>query len=234
MKPVAIADARKFGTDQSREIASSSRSNDRPPVSAFAQTAVAIFAIVNEQPETSNTQRHFHRSKNNEYLLHHRRGGCGRRPSWSASLMNRPLADAQPFTSRQHLAKAVEYADLARRSIGSAERQKFQQLEGRHSVLAVLADNDELLQERNASRAIQQDESSRMTPAAEDQVLRCLGAVLIMQWNTLPAKLQRELFDHAGDMGELLDTSAVREKIARFLHTHKNDETNGGAKERYK
>ena len=49
-----------------------------------------------------------------------------------------------------------------------------------------------------------------------------------MQWNTLPAKLQRELFDNAGDMGELLDTSALRGQIARFLHTHKNDESNGG------
>lgn len=100
-------------------------------------------------------------------------------------------------------------------------------------MLAVLADNDELLQERNASCTTQQDETNRMTPAAEDQVLRCLGTALIMQWNTLPAKLQRELFDNAGDMGELLDTSALRGQIARFLHTHKNDESNGGAKERY-
>ena len=52
-----------------------------------------------------------------------------------------------------------------------------------------------------------------------------------MQWNTLPAKLQKELFDNAGDMGELLDTSALRGQIARFLHTHKNDESNGGDKE---
>jgi hypothetical protein len=44
-----------------------------------------------------------------------------------------------------------------------------------------------------------------------------------MQWNTLPAKWQRELFDDAGDMGELLDSSALRGQIARFLHTHKND-----------
>jgi hypothetical protein len=44
-----------------------------------------------------------------------------------------------------------------------------------------------------------------------------------MQWNTLPAKLQRELFDNAGAMGELLNTSALRTQIARFLHTHKND-----------
>ena len=49
--------------------------------------------------------------------------------------------------------------------------------------------------------------------ASEDQVLRCLGAALIMQWNTLPAKLQRELFDDAGDMGELLNTSALESEL---------------------
>ena len=49
-----------------------------------------------------------------------------------------------------------------------------------------------------------------------------------MQWNTLPAELQRELFNNAGDMGELLDTSALRGQIARFLRAHKNDEGNGG------
>ena len=72
----------------------------------------------------------------------------------------------------------------------------------------------------------QQDGTNRT--AAEDQVLRCLGAALIMQWNTLPAELQRELFNNAGDMGELLDTSALRGQIARFLRAHKNDEGNGG------
>jgi hypothetical protein len=31
-----------------------------------------------------------------------------------------------------------------------------------------------------------------------------------MQWNTLPAKPQRELFDNAGSMGDILNTSALR------------------------
>ena len=55
-------------------------------------------------------------------------------------------------------------------------------------------------------------------------MLRCLGAALIMQWNTLPTKLQRELFDSAGSMGELLDLAALKGQIARFLHKH-NDES---------
>ena len=31
-------------------------------------------------------------------------------------------------------------------------------------------------------------------------------------------KLQRELFDNAGSMGELLTTTDLRAKVARFLH----------------
>lgn len=91
----------------------------------------------------------------------------------------------------------------------------------------MLADNEQWVAD-NYNKTITISEQDRSKCAAltaeEDTVLRCLGAALIMQWNTLPVKLQRELFDDAGDMGELLDTSALRGQIARFLHTHKNDE----------
>ncbi len=60
--------------------------------------------------------------------------------------------------------------------------------------------------------------------AEEEHVLRCLGAALIMQWNTLPTNLQRELFDGAGSMGKIMDVGALRAQIARFLHKHKDDE----------
>jgi hypothetical protein len=45
-----------------------------------------------------------------------------------------------------------------------------------------------------------------------------------MQWNSIPKKLQRELFDNAGSMGELPDIAVLRGQIARFLHKHKDDE----------
>jgi hypothetical protein len=76
-----------------------------------------------------------------------------------------------------------------------------------------------------------EQERSVGAPLADEEelVLRCLGAALIMQWNTLPAKLRRELFDNAGAMGDLLNTSALRGQIARFLHKHKNDENTSEA-----
>jgi len=57
----------------------------------------------------------------------------------------------------------------------------------------------------------------------EERILRCLGAAVIMRWNTLPTKLQRELFDDASSMGDLLQAGALQERIARFLHKHKDD-----------
>ena len=57
----------------------------------------------------------------------------------------------------------------------------------------------------------------------EDCILRCLGAAVIMRWNTIPTKLQRELFDNASSVGDLLQTGALKGQIARFLHKHKDD-----------
>jgi hypothetical protein len=58
--------------------------------------------------------------------------------------------------------------------------------------------------------------------ADEEHILRCLGAALIMRWNTLQTELQRELFDAAGSIGGLLDNATLRAQIARFLRKHAN------------
>ena len=59
----------------------------------------------------------------------------------------------------------------------------------------------------------------------EEDILRCLGAAVIIEWNTIPTKLQRELFDTAGSLGDVLKTVALRGQVARFLHDHKDDES---------
>jgi len=58
----------------------------------------------------------------------------------------------------------------------------------------------------------------------EEHVLRCLGAAVIMQWDTLPTSLRRETFDTAGSLGELMETGALRGQIARLLHKHKTQD----------
>ena len=66
--------------------------------------------------------------------------------------------------------------------------------------------------------------SGRTVAEIEEHILRCLGAAVIMQWNTIPTKLQREWFDTAGSLGDVLQTAALRGQIARFLHDHKDEE----------
>jgi len=69
------------------------------------------------------------------------------------------------------------------------------------------------------------DQSPGQTLAEEEEhVLRCLGAAVIMQWNSLPRELQKELFDSASSVGSLLHTEELRGQISRFLHKHKDDD----------
>jgi len=51
-----------------------------------------------------------------------------------------------------------------------------------------------------------------------------LGAAVIMRWNTIPTKLQRELFDCASTICDSQQTTPLKGQIARFLHNHKDDE----------
>jgi len=59
---------------------------------------------------------------------------------------------------------------------------------------------------------------------AEETILRCLGAAVIVMWNDLPTEIQRHLFRHAVAMGEPETSSQLKAEIARFLHNHKDDE----------
>ncbi|WP_044589630.1 hypothetical protein [Bradyrhizobium sp. LTSPM299] len=131
------------------------------------------------------------------------------------------------FKSRQYRAKATEYGELVKGSAGAEESRKFQALEDR---FVSLADNEQGLADayRDAVHGDAHDGPRGAALAAEEEhVLRCLGAAVILQWNTLPNLLQREIFDTAGSVGKLLDTAALRGQIARFLHKHKNDAGRG-------
>jgi hypothetical protein len=127
------------------------------------------------------------------------------------------------FRSQQHCEKAAAYGELIKHSSGQGESDELQKQRDRHSALA---DNEQGLADDydSAVNAAEQDRARGLVLAAEEEhVLRCLGAAVIMQWNALPKTLQREIFDTAGSVGELLETAALRGQIARFLHKHKND-----------
>ena len=127
------------------------------------------------------------------------------------------------FTTKQYRTKATEYGVLSKGSDDPSQIRKYQDSSDSFSSLA---DNEAWLAD-NFNKTLQasdEKQSNYVTLAAEEEhVLRCLGASVIMQWNTIPTKLQRELFDTAGSMGELLATAELRGQIARFLHKHKDD-----------
>ncbi len=128
------------------------------------------------------------------------------------------------FKTKKYRAKSDEYGDLIK---GSNDPSQIRKLQDSKDSFSSLADNEEWLS-KNFDKMVHvpaEGQPGHIALAAEEvRVLRCLGAAVIMQWNTLPAKLQRELFDTAGSMGDLLDTAALRGQIARFLHKHKDDE----------
>ena len=155
------------------------------------------------------------------------------------------------FKAEQFRAKAAQSAESMKNTDIPSEVSKFHQSMESFSQLAQnedwLADNydkmlhsqdlaiQDLASEDLASQNLASQDAVVGTPLdrkavakSEEKILRCLGAAVIMQWNTIPAKLQRELFDTAGSLGDLPQTTELRGQIARFLHNHKNAERVGG------
>jgi hypothetical protein len=137
------------------------------------------------------------------------------------------------FNAKHYRAKAAENAESLKHTDDPNEIRELQRSKESFTALAQnevwLADNfDNIIHAQNTPP---QDDSAgapvaRTTVAeTEERVLRCLGAAVIMQWNTIPTKLQRELFDTAGSMGDVLTSAVLRAQIARFLHRHKDEES---------
>jgi hypothetical protein len=137
------------------------------------------------------------------------------------------------FTAEQFRAKAAESAESLKRTDVPSEIRELQRSKESFSQLAQnedwLAENfDKIIksQDIHPRREVTGKSVERRTvEEIEEHILRCLGAAVIMQWNTIPTKLQRELFDTAGSLGDLLQTTELRGQIARFLHDHKDEES---------
>ena len=136
------------------------------------------------------------------------------------------------FTANQFRAKAAECAEMSKTTTVPSEIREFQRSTQSFSDLALnedwLASNfDKMIRSRDvpaATEVVNNRPSNTAVADIEEHILRCLGAAVIMQWNAIPTKLQRELFDTAGSLGDVLKTPALRGQIARFLHDHKDDE----------
>jgi hypothetical protein len=134
----------------------------------------------------------------------------------------------QMFTAEQYRAKAAEFrALLTNRPRSPNETKEFRDLEQTYTRLA---ENEEWMAV-NLDKTIQRRENYDNRAALaeeEEQILKCLGAAVLMRWNTVPTKLQRELFDCASTIGDLQQTTPLKGQIAHFLHNHKGGQGTGG------
>ncbi len=136
------------------------------------------------------------------------------------------------FTAEHFRTKVAESAESIKNTDVPSEIHEFERSMKSFGLLAQnedwLADNfDKMIHSQDVlsmDEAVGKRLDSKAVAEIEEHILRCLGAAVIMQWNTIPTKLQRELFDTAGSLGDLPQTVTLRGQIARFLHSHKGEE----------
>ena len=136
------------------------------------------------------------------------------------------------FKAEHFRTKQVEIANSMKDTDTPSETRKHEQS---MKSFGVLAENEDWLADNFDKMVHARDLPSKDEPAAkpadseaaakiEEHILRCLGASVMMHWSAIPTKLQRELFDTAGSMGDVLQTGALRGQVARFLHKNHDEE----------
>jgi hypothetical protein len=126
------------------------------------------------------------------------------------------------FTA-QHFEKATEYEGLLGSAHSSDEASEFREL--MQSYVAPAENMDSLTINRDKPiRPRRKHRDNHVAPADEEKFLRHHGAAVIMRWNTIPTKLQRELFEHASTLDELRQMPPWRAALTQFLRDRKDDE----------
>jgi hypothetical protein len=127
------------------------------------------------------------------------------------------------LTSAQFRAKAIQYGALEQTAKSPSARREYHGLE---EIFSALADNQQWLVEnqRKTGGEIGSEVLAEVDLAVdEERMLRSLGVAVILQWSTLPAKLQRELFENASAVDDQWETTQDEGRLARFLYDPKND-----------
>jgi hypothetical protein len=135
------------------------------------------------------------------------------------------------FTADQYRAKAAESAESLKHTDVPSElrefrgsKQNFNELVQKENWLADSFDKMTRSRDIHAKyKVVGIRLDSNAVAEIDEHILRCLGAAVIMRWDTIPTKLKRELFDTVGSLGDVPQTIALRGQIARFLHVHKNE-----------
>ena len=104
------------------------------------------------------------------------------------------------FTAEQFRTKVAECAETIKNTDVPSEIRKIERSMESYNLSAQnedwLADNfDKMIRSQDVlseDEALGERLDSKAVAKIEEHVLRCLGAAVIMQWNTIPTKLQRD------------------------------------------
>src|SRR4029453_17925142 len=158
--------------------------------------------------------------RDHPHMPHHRpinaTHGAGKKETSRAPLATERAC--QIFTGEQYRAKAAEFRALLTNIPRSPNETR--ELRNLEKTYTTLAENEEWMAvhiDKTIQRRKNYDNHAALAEE-EEQILKCLGAAVLMRWNTVPTKLQRELFDCASTIGDLQQTTPLKGRIARFLH----------------
>ncbi len=131
------------------------------------------------------------------------------------------------FTPEQYRAKAAQYDALLKTAGTPAEEAEYRDLKQSYGSLAEnldwLAANSGKTLGSGKQPPRQQGAGRHEAYAEQENVLRCLGAAVILKWNTIPQKLQRALFEAASSIEDSERRAPLKDVLAQFLHDHKDD-----------
>ena len=130
------------------------------------------------------------------------------------------------FTAEQYRSKALEYEVLLKTARSPAEIAEYRDLQQSYTSFADnldwLAANAGKIITGDANGAPSLERRKRQAEFDEERILRCLGAAVILHWNTIPTQLQRALFEAASSI-QGGRTAPPKDALAQFLHDHKDD-----------
>jgi hypothetical protein len=127
------------------------------------------------------------------------------------------------FASDQNTLRAARYEEPLN-PLGSLNKpQECHNLQRAYMTLAGKEDLRPPGGEKIPSRRRMYRDNPAHLAEEEENILKCLGAAVILRWNTVPTKLQRELFEQADCIGNMYQAASLREPIARVLHDHEDD-----------
>ena len=135
------------------------------------------------------------------------------------------------FTVEQYRSKALVYEMLLKTACSPTESAEYRDLQRSYTSLAdnldwlaanpgkTVAGAPKIERRKRKAQHVEQPEPLHLD---QENILRSLGGAVILNWNTIPTKLQRALFEAASTIRGT-EPAPLRDVLAQFLHDHKND-----------